>query len=225
MKKTLPVFALSTFLLLLATPGFAQQEFFDINFASAGKRVSTLPGYDEVGGLVFQPDGKILVAGERNGPNGADFFLARFLPNGVLDYTAGLGSSYVVTDFNGGDDTPYAIALQPDGKVILAGTSDGNFALARYRADLTVEAKEAYGQSFYPLEIAPNPVADFLNIRLAENTTVLADVQVFDSRGRLAIQRTLPAGQGLEVRGLAPGMYFVRVVAGERAYAGKFVKQ
>ncbi|MBK8562440.1 MAG: T9SS type A sorting domain-containing protein [Saprospiraceae bacterium] len=41
-------------------------------------------------------------------------------------------------------------------------------------------------------------------------------------KGRLAL---LASGQQLDVQALAPGMYSLRVVVGERVFAGKFVKQ
>lgn len=188
---------------------------------------SVLNNQDHATATVFLPDGKILVAGVRHGPDSADFFLARFLPNGKPDNTTGT-SNYVVTDFNGGDDIPYALAVQPDGKVILAGSSDGKFALARYRADFTVEAKEVYGPRVLPLEIAPNPATDFLNLQLpksATNTPAEVQVQVFDAQGRLVLSRALTPGQALHVHELPSGVYTLRVVAGKRAYAGRFVKE
>ena len=56
---------------------------------------------------------------------------------GDLDPTFGSGGK-VTTDF-GGVDQANALALQPDGKIVVAGFSDAagnrNFALARYRGD------------------------------------------------------------------------------------------
>jgi len=64
-----------------------------------------------------------------------DFGLAAFLPGGTLDTTFGTnGQTYV--DFNGGYDVAHAIAVQSDGKIVLAGESDisttYSFALARF---------------------------------------------------------------------------------------------
>jgi len=65
----------------------------------------------------------------------ADFALARFLPNGALDPSFG-GGGFVTTNF-GGVDEANAILLQPDGKIVLAGTTSngGDFALVRYASD------------------------------------------------------------------------------------------
>lgn len=72
----------------------------------------------------------------------------------------------------------------------------------------------------------PNPAADFLQIRLPEEAAVQeVNIQVFDAQGRLALQRVLPARQPLDVQGLGPGIYAVKAVVDEWAYAGWFVKQ
>src|SRR5687767_14705361 len=58
--------------------------------------------------------------------------------DGSLDPTFGSGG-IVTTDFGSGADQGYAVALQPDGKIVVAGMSLGaintDFALARYNSD------------------------------------------------------------------------------------------
>ncbi|HUQ40290.1 MAG TPA: hypothetical protein VM030_09055, partial [Acidimicrobiales bacterium] len=56
--------------------------------------------------------------------------LARFEANGSLDPSFG-GGGTVVTDF-GGDDSVAALAVQPDGKLVAAGRTGSDVALARY---------------------------------------------------------------------------------------------
>ncbi|MBK9014051.1 MAG: T9SS type A sorting domain-containing protein [Saprospiraceae bacterium] len=70
--------------------------------------------------------------------------------------------------------------------------------------------------------VSPNPAGSFLNIQLPETGTGMLDVQVFDAQGRLVL---LANEQVLDVQELAAGMYSLKVVVGERIYAGKFVKQ
>lgn len=85
--------------------------------------------------VLVQPDGRIVVGGSlrpASGFGGSDFALARLNPDGTPDATFGDGGR-VVTDL-GGNDILLALALQPDGKVVAAGSSDGNVALARYLA-------------------------------------------------------------------------------------------
>jgi uncharacterized delta-60 repeat protein len=93
---------------------------------------------------IVQPDGKIVICGTRllNGATGSDFLVARFNADGALD--AGFGINGLVTiDFDGdtGGDRANGIALQSDGKIVVAGTTHGaaqqsaDFAVARLTAD------------------------------------------------------------------------------------------
>lgn len=84
------------------------------------------------------------------------------------------------------------------------------------------EAADAYPV----LELYPNPVSNKVYWRLPEEEAVQdVNIQVFDAQGRLVLQRALPARQPLDVQGLTPGMYALKVMMGERVYAGRFVKQ
>ena len=83
-------------------------------------------------------NGKILVAGWANNARNNDFALARFQDDGSLD-TGFAANGLATVDFNAGDDQAVAMAVQADGKVVLAGyTLQGNnsdFAVARYCSD------------------------------------------------------------------------------------------
>ncbi|HJQ67743.1 MAG TPA: delta-60 repeat domain-containing protein [Blastocatellia bacterium] len=99
-------------------------------------------------GLELQPDGKIIASGYTTfGVD--DFALVRYNPNGSLDPTFG-SSGMVRTDFNDSGDQAFAMALQPDGKIILAGytkRADTNyrFALARYEASGALDSSFGSG--------------------------------------------------------------------------------
>lgn len=108
--------------------------------------------FDEVYGVVVQPDGKI-VAGGACGPNQYQYFcLARYNANGSLDSTFD-GDGKLQTDVannsnvfpgSAGGSKGRALLLQPDGKLVLVGFC-GSFnqalnvlddaCLARYNAD------------------------------------------------------------------------------------------
>jgi len=83
-----------------------------------------------------QNDGKILAAGYTWNGNNYDFAIARYNTNGNLDNSFS-GDGKQTTDFNAGDDYAYSLAIQTDGKIVVAGVADSNFALARYNADGT----------------------------------------------------------------------------------------
>jgi uncharacterized delta-60 repeat protein len=98
----------------------------DPGFGAAGRVITSMSSNSSARGVAVQPDGKIVVTGLSSG----DFTLVRYNPDGSLD--SGFGSAgKVITDF-GGPDFSFAIALQPDGKIVVAGSSFFDFALARY---------------------------------------------------------------------------------------------
>jgi len=89
--------------------------------------------------VALQPDGKIVAAGWLfDKTANIDFAVARYNADGSLDETFGLHGK-VRTDFFGLDDIANAVALQPDGKIVVAGNArsglDLHFALARYDPD------------------------------------------------------------------------------------------
>ena len=81
----------------------------------------------------LQPDGKLLVAGNAEGPSNSDFLVLRLNTDGSLDQT--FGDNGIARNSIGGFDVANAMVLQPDGRMVLAGQSDSDFALARYAAN------------------------------------------------------------------------------------------
>jgi uncharacterized delta-60 repeat protein len=108
----------------------------DTSFNGTGKVTTAIgPSWDTANALVRQPDGKLVAAGYSYNGSNYDFALARYNPDGKLD-TSFNGTGTVTTAIGSGNDNAYALALQPDGKIVLAGRSyNGSqdvFALARY---------------------------------------------------------------------------------------------
>src|SRR5947209_18146229 len=108
----------------------------DATFGTGGRVLTDFGGGAGARALALQADGRIVVAGRSRVAVGDDFALARYNPNGSLDPSFGSGGR-VLTDF-GVDDEASALALQSDGKIVVAGFSDVvgfGFALARYNPD------------------------------------------------------------------------------------------
>ncbi len=122
----------------------------DTSFGKGGKVTTDIAGaYDRAAALVVQPDGKLVAAGltERPSPsdtNTATFGIAlvRYGTNGMLDRTFGQGGK-VAIDF-GSNESADGLVLQPDGKLVVVGTTiEGGaavFALVRYNKDGTLDA-------------------------------------------------------------------------------------
>lgn len=97
---------------------------------------------DTINALVIQPDGKIIAAGYTHAGGPIGFALARYNSDGSLDPTFD-GDGKVITYFtqvSSISSFAYDVALQPDGKIIAAGSmfpndSTEDFALVRYNAD------------------------------------------------------------------------------------------
>jgi uncharacterized delta-60 repeat protein len=77
-------------------------------------------GLDTISSVLVQRDGRIVLVGRA----GDDFDLIRLYTGGGND-----GTAFEPIQF-GGNDTPTAAALQPDGKIVVAGTSEEIKALA-----------------------------------------------------------------------------------------------
>ena len=120
----------------------------DTGFGSGGKVVTPIGAGADYGlSVALQADGKILVAGTSWNGSNYDFALARYDASGTLD--AGFGSGgKVVTPIGAGDDWGWSVAVQANGRILVSGTtyagasgdSDGDFAVACYRADGTLDA-------------------------------------------------------------------------------------
>ena len=120
----------------------------DTGFGAGGLVLTDLSGgFDAVNAVVVQPDGRIVAVGETPGSTGLDFGLVRYDADGSLD--AGFGDGGIVTtDLRGTDDQARAIVLQPDGRIVVAGTSSGSpatFAIVRYEADGSLDASFGTG--------------------------------------------------------------------------------
>ena len=100
----------------------------DVSFSGDGKQTTDFGGSDAAAAVAVQADGKIVVAGS----SGGNFALARYGADGTLDPSFS-GDGLVTTDLGGTDDGQ-GVAIQADGKIVVAGGSGGNFALARYTA-------------------------------------------------------------------------------------------
>lgn len=111
----------------------------DNSFGNDGKLEGNYKqSHTEFNASVLQPDGKLLVAGSAWNGIDNDFAIARYNSNGSPDKTFG-NNGQQITDL-GATDEAVSIALQPDGKIVVAGRSGDNyglyqFAAARYTAD------------------------------------------------------------------------------------------
>ncbi len=154
---------------------------------------------DIAAGLAIQDDGKIVVAGSSvDATSGiSQFALARYNAGGSLDDGGPADTTpldrfgahgTVLTDLPGEQDTAAAVAIQPDGKIVVAGSTVNagtgqDFALARY------EERAVLPDWVRQFELAPGQFQSL--------TT--------DSAGNVYAVGFTPASSGLFVRKYTPG--------------------
>jgi uncharacterized delta-60 repeat protein len=142
-RLSLSLAAILALAIVVAAPITAAPGDLDPTFDGDGKVTTQFIFNDEAHAVAIQPDGKIVAAGftvcnpcaEPTEPR--DFALARYNSDGSLDPTFD-GDGKVTTDFGANVDQAFAVAIQPDGKIVAGGfawISGADFALARYNAD------------------------------------------------------------------------------------------
>ncbi len=121
--------------LLFGLSLFAQSGALDASFGTGGKFISTDNQFAQSGAgvnaIALQSDGKIVMAGFSNksifSTSTFDFSVVRLNANGTPDAGFGTGGRVSIDFTKTGDlgstsDYAYAVAIQPDGKIVIAGT-------------------------------------------------------------------------------------------------------
>lgn len=137
MKNIITILTVLTTLNVLAQPAGT----LDQSFGIGGKVITSITsGQDKAYGVVIQLDGKIIVAGYSTSTlTGKDFTVVRYNTDGSLDNTFGTNGIVTTDLLLGSEDIAYSVALQTDGKFVLAGYCDNgsnrDAALVRYNSN------------------------------------------------------------------------------------------
>lgn len=112
---------------------FASDGALDTSFGVGGTVTTDCGGNDYGAALVLQADGRLVAAGWRgNGGSAGTLCLARYTSDGSLD--ASFGGDGIVTAFDG-TAIGLGLALQADGKLLVAANTGSNFVVARFNGD------------------------------------------------------------------------------------------
>jgi uncharacterized delta-60 repeat protein len=124
----------------------------DTSFGGTGEVTTSFGGgFSGADDVKVQPDGKVVAAGWTGGSS-SNFALVRYNADGSLDTSFGKGKGVVSTGINGYSELGIAMALQADGKIVVAGTSGD---LVRYNADGSLDAGFGTGGKVTGLFSAP----------------------------------------------------------------------
>ncbi len=112
----------------------------DKKFGEQGSILTTLDRELEINCLEIQPDGKIIIGGVYAYLAGAKYLLIRYMPDGSLDQSFGVGG-FVKASFEGNNINLQlnSIALQQDSKIVIGGGTGEAYKfyaeLARFNND------------------------------------------------------------------------------------------
>lgn len=134
----------------------------DSGFGSGGLAFASFSpsaSYNDFGAMAvaLQSDGKLVAVGNVGDPFGNNAFGAvRFNPDGSLDSSFGSGGLAMATFYYWEQADARAVAIQPDGKIVVGGSAAGQFVLARFNPDGTLDgtfgsggiARPAFGHAY-----------------------------------------------------------------------------
>ena len=124
----------------------------DPTFGTGGRVVTDIGVFERAADVVTQADGKIVMAATKPAEGGAttsDVALFRYNVDGSLDTSFGINGVALI-DINGRGDVAEAVAMQSDGKIVVAGAAllfpePSQFAVIRDKANGSIDA--AFGTS------------------------------------------------------------------------------
>ena len=111
---------------------FTSSGYVDTSFGFSGRAILDFNNgsNDNLSEIALQPNGKILAVGYTFSSSAPDFALARFHSSGSRDYSFG-SSGRQILDIFGSTDIAHAIAVQSDGRILVAGDAYHS-SLSRY---------------------------------------------------------------------------------------------
>ncbi|MEO6035833.1 MAG: hypothetical protein ABIQ35_11305, partial [Verrucomicrobiota bacterium] len=141
----------------------------DNSFGSFGRVATDFGVIAEGFAMTIQTNGRIVVVGVAIASGSAvDMAVARYLTNGLPDNSFD-GDGKLTTPIGLGADFAYAVAMQPDGKILVAGAgsigADYEVTLVRYLPDGTLDSSYGNGgKSVVDLSTGPNDLANAVRL-------------------------------------------------------------
>lgn len=207
----------------------------DTTYGTDGMTTTYLGSYFEpyaiIQSVVLQPDGKFLVAlskAEQNPasptPNSYDFVIYRFNANGGYDSDFG-AEGKITTSFYNKYDEAFSMVLQPDNKIVVAGTTDTginrDFAIARY--DNTILSAKSFITN-HDLFLYPNPANGIINIEFpVRNDLRVTKVEIYNMLGQMVYSEDKGSDK-INVSNLQTGIYHLKATTNKGDWSGKFIK-
>ena len=149
----------------------------DTSFGTGGVVVTPIGTESFALAGVIQADGKIVAAGETFSDDTESLALARYLPNGSLDASFGVGGIVTTAGPDNQALAASAVTIQSDGKIIAAGNFSGTssptqFALVRYLPDGSLDT--SFGTGGIVLTFVGDASAFIMGTALQQDGKIIA---------------------------------------------------
>jgi len=201
----------------------------DINFGTGGKVTTAIGTYSNRGNsAAIQSDGKLVVGGSGYILGINSFALIRYNTNGTLDNTFDADGK-VTTAFGSNDASGYSVAIQGDGKIVMAGNSAGgttsstlDFALARYNINTVTAITPSVRAEYMDIATYPNPTSGIFSIK-HKNIHQQMNVEVYNMLGEKVLQQQNT--NEINLSASPKGVYFLRIYDDKKSYTTKISVQ
>lgn len=169
-------------------------------------------------------NGKLVVAGRlyNNGNGNTAFLIGRLTANHAVDTSFG-NNGFVTTTFADAVSVAYSLKIQTDGKIVVAGFSGNQIALARY--NMGVLSVVDINSSANLIQIYPNPSHNSFNVKFDDNLVIENNTyEIIDMSGRVIQNGKFQTSDYyVNIENLTSGIYFLRLEEGK--YNVKFIKK
>ncbi len=199
----------------------------DTSFGIAGKFVSSNYAPVFLNSLAVRSDGKIFVSGSVPMPSfDYGYSLTRFNSDGFPDSSFGNAGNMLV-NINTGNDYAQCLLIQPDNKILIAGSSrassaaKANFTMIRFTSDLNTNTDTL--PYYTEWGVFPNPANETITLAIDSNL-LISSIYIYDTSGRI-IRKYPQATTHLNIASLAKGIYLIKVLTDKETYVKKIVKQ
>lgn len=200
----------------------------DTSFGQGGRYTETnhvLVNISAIG-TIAKPDGKVLFVGSTTVMNtpGLHFCIYGVLPNATPDHTIGNNDSLAFQFFDySSSEAARGVALQADGKIVIAGQSYYNgkyrFCIARYTnsgMSTTVNTEPALPSK---LSIYPNPSNGTFNLTANAEKQGVATIELISTTGAKVFEQKINIGKGDNIisiqANVVQGFYLMRMLGNE----------
>jgi uncharacterized delta-60 repeat protein len=195
----------------------------DDSFGSQGIVTHSYPFVD----MAVWENGQIFVAGSKEmNPYDWGYSVCRFNVTGTIDETFNT-TGYFDYNPSAGKDYLHCIIIQPDGKLLLSGSSHttgpADFTLVRLVTDDTPNQNEDI-RIETDIKIYPNPFQEVINIKSSGET--LSQLIIYDIVGNTVLSESCNTNEISISLNLPKGIYICTVVTSNgNRYSRKIVKQ